>query len=524
MMGLIYKSATRVLICVGSAGSEFAPGLSDLAGNINQMIDETLYRTFHAGRNDSVTEYWPEHYSDKTSERASHNNNGASGNDFDYQSAVERCLDVPRWNIFPFLKEQNISLQGPEWALVGALAKNEWFERGWVVREASLAQQAVIIWGDTVLQWDGLTRTALWTGTRAKKDKNLAVAYRIRCHFEAYKTRHRNYSSVFFQEGDWFEPSLLDYMGFARALQLKDPRDRIFAFIDLGLELAKGLHIVPNYTGTHLKVFRDFATNYILRTKHTNILHHVAHDTSSLAIGSPTWAPIWDQRSENMTHFVSPSSYPPLISRTDRGCDPVVSDDHVLGVQGVVFDTFSFTSDFFTGDGSTTQAIFRIWLGVRYLSSSKEPYGDKALEAFFDALALGSHFYGDMACLRGQQRKFIDLFHRLSRRVDDKVAIEWDTVDLGELDSSSFIGQVAMEIRGKRLIVTQRDYLGYAPQVAQNADLCAVVFGCSRPCILRAAQKGGCYRFLGTSFVLGGQAEMVNGEQRFTRRFGDELG
>jgi hypothetical protein len=81
-----------------------------------------------------------------------------------------------------------------------------------------------------------------------------------------------------------------------------------------------------------------------------------------------------------------------------------------------------------------------------------------------------------------------------------------------------------MEIRGKRLIVTQRDYLGYAPQVAQNADLCAVVFGCSRPCILRAAQKGGCYRFLGTSFVLGGQAEMVNGEQRFTRRFGDELG
>lgn len=145
MMGLIYKSATRVLICVGSAGSEFAPGLSDLAGSINRMIHETLYRTFHAGRNDCVTEYWPEHYSDKTSERASYNNNGASGSDSDYRSAVERCLDAPRWNIIPFLKEQDISPEGPEWALVGASAKNEWFERGWVVREASLAQQAVVI-------------------------------------------------------------------------------------------------------------------------------------------------------------------------------------------------------------------------------------------------------------------------------------------------------------------------------------------------------------------------------------------
>jgi hypothetical protein len=108
MMGLIYKSATRVLICVGSAGSEFTPGLSGLAGSINRMIDETLYRTFHAGRNDCVTEYWPEHYSDKTSERASHSNNGASGSDFDYRSAVERCLDVTGVHIRCFLSSDDL--------------------------------------------------------------------------------------------------------------------------------------------------------------------------------------------------------------------------------------------------------------------------------------------------------------------------------------------------------------------------------------------------------------------------------
>lgn len=222
MMGQIYKSATRVLICVGFAGSESAPGLRNLAGSMNQMIDQALYHTIYGGRNDSVTESWPEQHSEKTLSSTSPYNNGAPGSDFDYRSAVERCLDVPRWNIFPFAQEEDISLDGPEWALVAALARNEWFERGWVVREASLAREAVVVWGDTVLQWDDLIRTALWTGTRAKKNKNLAVAYRIRCHFETYKTRHQNYSSVCFQEGDWFEPSLLDYMGFARILRLKN--------------------------------------------------------------------------------------------------------------------------------------------------------------------------------------------------------------------------------------------------------------------------------------------------------------
>jgi hypothetical protein len=523
MMGQIYKSATCVLICVGSVDSELAPGLQKLAENINRMIDEALYHAIYGGRSDSVTSYRSEHHLDSTSEPTSHHNNQYLGPDFDYRSAVERGLERPRWDIFPYLEERDVFLRSQEWGFVEALNRNEWFERGWVVREASLARQAVVVWGDTVLQWNDLIRTAIWCGTRAKKDMNMVVAYRMRCHFEAYRTRHHNFSSTFFKETDWFEPSLLDYMGSARGLRLKDPRDRIYAFLELGSTLSKDLDIIPNYSDTPLRVFQDFATNYVLKTKDMNILHHVAHDASSLVSGFPTWVPIWDQRSANMTHFVSPSSYLPLLSRTSRGSNPYISNDEALRVQGVIFDTISLTSDIFTGSGSVTQKIFDIWLGVRALSSFDGPYREKPLEAFFDALALGSHFYGDMAGLRSQQRKYIDLFQHLSDRLNQERTIQWEAVNLRELDSSPFIRQVAMEISGKRLIVTRRGHLGYAPQVTQNADLCAVVFGCFRPCILRAAHKGGCYRFLGTSFVLGSQIEAVDGEHRFTRRFGDEF-
>ena len=92
-----------------------------------------------------------------------------------------------------------------------------------------------------------------------------------------------------------------------------------------------------------------------------------------------------------------------------------------------------------------------------------------------------------------------------------------------ELDSSPYICQVVIEISCKRIIVTRRGYLGFAPQVTRTSDLCAVVFGCFRPCLLRAAQKDSCYRFFGTYFILGGRMDLVGGQQRFTHRFGDQF-
>ncbi|KAF3040459.1 hypothetical protein E8E12_003153 [Didymella heteroderae] len=375
MMGEIYRAATCVLICIGSAGSECAPGLKILAEAASRMIDKALYHTIYGMRIDPSTESHPLRDLESDSEPTFHHNGQDPGIDFDYRSAVERCLDIPRWNIFPFVEEEDVFLRGPEWNLMNTFGQNEWFDRGWVVREASLARKAVVIWGDTELLWDDLNRISLWTGRRAKKDLDMTQAVRIRCHFEAYRTRYRNFSSVFFQEVDWFEPSLLDYMGFARTLRLKDPRDRIYAFLDLGPKLVQGLAIVPNYTDTPLKVFQDFATNYILTTKDMNLLYHVMHDEATVETESMTWVPRWDSGPENMVHFVSSSAYSPLRSRTGQISKPTISANHVLRVQGLIFDTVCFTSNILTGSYSTssnvpltigcsslTKMFFAVWL------------------------------------------------------------------------------------------------------------------------------------------------------------------
>ncbi|KAJ4397981.1 hypothetical protein N0V91_010564, partial [Didymella pomorum] len=414
------------------------------------MIDQALYHSIYSARNDSVTEGIPEDHLVSTFESVS------NGSDFDYRTAVEQYLSTPRWNIFPFVEEEAAHLRGPEWHLMNTFAQKEWFDRGWVVREASLAQKAVVLWGDTELSWDTMHRISLWTGRRALKDLDMTQAVRIRCHFEAYRTQNQNFSSVFFQEVDWFEPSLLDYMGFARTLRLKDPRDRIYAFLDLGSKLAHGLNIVPNYTDTPSKVFQDFAINYIITTKDMNLLYHVMHDETSIKDISMTWVPRWDSGPENMVHFVSPSAYQPLRSRTGHVSNPAISEDNALHVQGLIFDTVCFTSSILTGSyststnvpltivsGSLTQMTFDVWLQVRALKLSNNPYRGKLLEAFFDALATGSFYYGDLATLRSKQWKFIDLFRRLTYQMDLTGYIPWDSVDLSNFDSSSFLRQVA---------------------------------------------------------------------------------
>lgn len=76
------------------------------------------------------------------------------------------------------------------------------------------------------------------------------------------------------------------------------------------------------------------------------------------------------------------------------------------------------------------------------------------------------------------------MFQRLSRQLDGGRIIQWEDVNLVELDSSPYICQVAIEISCKRIIVTRRGYLGFAPQVTRTSDLCAVVFGYFRPCLL----------------------------------------
>ena len=152
MMGEIYRSATRVLIYVGSGDDGHGPQVCSLLDDVNRMIDETC-----------------EH------------------------------IDMS-WNSYPCLEKDDPIRSDTRWEFLTHLSCQDWFKRGWMVQEAALAQHGQVVWNQTTFSWENLMRTALWLIRRAADlhhELNLGI---MACHNEAYKQRKKAFARIFSQE------------------------------------------------------------------------------------------------------------------------------------------------------------------------------------------------------------------------------------------------------------------------------------------------------------------------------------
>lgn len=259
LMGRIYRHANRVLMCMNPSGEEHGPGVVALLEYMCGEIDSTLLQI-----NERVEEM-------------------KRDGEWEPQRSP--------WDWFPFSNADAPIMSDPRWASVNVLVEQEWFSRGWVVREAGLTRQGLVIWGDTQFAWHDLMRVLIWRHRRAGKAINIPAEDRFRSHLEAYEAQNLDIICTFYQEGSWKACSLLDYIHFARALKLKDPRDRIYAFIDLAKDSTRQLRIVPNYNELSSKIYHDFAMDYVSTVGDVDILRYVKHDEQSVRLTNMTWAP-----------------------------------------------------------------------------------------------------------------------------------------------------------------------------------------------------------------------------------------
>lgn len=480
LMGHIYRNAERVLICMSPSGEEEGPNLVALLEYACGVIDAALL---------------------EIDERV----NEVKGNG----EWLPQWSHYP-WDWFPFAAADAPILSDPRWSSVNALLEQQWFSRGWVVREAGLARQGLVVWGNTEFAWHDLMRVLVWRHRRAAKTISIPAEDRFRSHLEAYEAQHKDIICTFYQEGAWKPCSLLDYIHFARALQLKDPRDRVFAFLDLAKDSTRQLTVVPKYTDAPSKVYHDFAVAYVSAMGDVDLLHYVKHTEESLSTTDMTWAPDWSIAEDNFLSFMSTSAdYPPLTSRKGRISEPKLLNGTVLQVEGALIDSVHFVSNVLQSDTTTAATLFELWTSVRRLEAYY-PFSYR-LEAFFDALSLAG-FYGELVEWLDVRRAYITMFKRLSAEPHISGTIEWDTIEVSMLEESNVHRFVASTTAGKRFMVTERGCYGLAPAVAKEGDSCAIIFGCSCPCLLREGGVDDRYIYLGPSFVLGKKTLDVDGE------------
>ncbi|KAJ4987441.1 ankyrin and het domain protein [Stagonosporopsis vannaccii] len=470
MMGQIYRNAERVLICMGTSGEEHGPDVFTLLEDVRNMIDDGVSYV-----NDKLREY--------------------TLSSSDYDSVI--------WDQFPYSNPSAPVLHDPRWNSINALIEQSWFQRGWVVREAGLARQAIVLWGQTEFLWHDLMRALVWRHRRAVKSIAIPAEDRFRSHLEAFEARHRDSIRVFYQWGSWKACSLLDYLHFARALRLTDPRDRIYAFLDLAEDSVRDLRVVPNYNDAPSKVYRDFAMSYVRTFEDVDILNYVKHDESSVHAGHMSWAPDWSKSEDNFTGFVSTDdNHPPLLSCTMQATKPRLVDGTTLEVDGVIHDSVRCVFDVLQSSTTTPLVLFELWESLRR-SISDSPYlSSHLLEPFFDALTnLG--YIGELNTWHRERRAYIDIFERHFASKHEQGLAAWGKHETSRLESSTLHGFIVSATSGKRVIVTERGYIGTAPAVTQKGDLCAIIFGCSSPCLLRKSESLNGYIYLGPGTVPG---------------------
>jgi hypothetical protein len=453
IMGQIYRSAERVLIYISSDDDGHGPQLCSLLDDVNSMIDLTCQQ-----------------------------------------------IDMSSWDSFPYPCEDDPILVDTRWSSLHHLLGQTWFRRGWVVREAAVTHNGQVLWGQHEFTWNDFMRVYIWLLNRALRPLHsaLIIERTIGSHISAYKERYQAFVQMFYDEESWEPQSLLQDLQYAKLLQLSDPRDRIYAFIELVTDSPGTITIRPDYNTSFLEVYRQITTKLIQTSRSVAVLDQVVHAIDTVHFEIPSWVVRWDVPQFSVAGcWKSNEAY--LSSRDGSAIEPTLIDDTTLNVRGVVLDMVTITTRIYTWDTTELKDIFHLWKAVSITAKElSSPYDiSKLLNAFLDTLCF-SRFRGERLSWQKAKTTFLR-----DVRLEYE---EWDETNTESPESLAVFDFIKSGLHGRRFIMTERGYMGVAPANTLEQDACAIIFGCKAPCILRSMDQEGSYRFLGTAFVMGSRA------------------
>ncbi|KAF3038107.1 hypothetical protein E8E12_004322 [Didymella heteroderae] len=452
-MAQIYRCASRVLICLDADDGGHAPRASTILSRTSERIQR-----------------------------------------------IASTIDSPAWDIFP---RTNLGddLHDAQWTSLVVLLSQDWFSRGWVIREAALARTATVIWGMTHFAWEQLMQTLVWQARRnfSKKVVTIAQLHPL-AHVHAYETQNPQFARMFYEKADWDPSSLLGYLNCGRGLGLTDARDRIYAFLDMAAD-SNPVKILPDYSASPLEIYWSFALEYLSSTGDMSLLDYIIHNEGTLVSGLPSWIPCWEKQNH---HFPSTFNDPWRSCKTSgsgRISVPRLVGRDVLKVEGACFDTIAAASDALNYATTTKSTFVEAWQSISSVRKKLVYDYPYHLAAYVSVLSRGM----SPVHRSSWEHMLCDYANDLQYAVDRG---NEKTTPASMSDPSNDTTDVTFQSlriisHNYRLIVTQRGYLGLAPAVAAVGDICAVIFGSKTTCILRETDRSQHYTYLGSSYMLG---------------------
>lgn len=432
-------------------------------------------------------------------------------------------------------------LYSSTWRAFSALMKRPWFYRAWIVQEIAVCKDAYVLCGEDMISWNELHQAISYlvdVGVFFMFPED--IAYQVLMIAGTRK-----------QFSDGIHPKLLNLLLRNRSFIATDPRDMVFTLCALadGRDI-RTLGVEPNYHISPEEIFTNLAVSLLKSRKDLSLFNAPRVLQHSRLQGKlPSWVPDWSA-SDPCVPFGflgpfglrEPSEQPSYTAAGSSTSSSIFDNDKkLLGLSGIVLDQIAATGDVFhvryQEGGSHMHDLFHqsreiidlllIWQKVAEARSA-EPYitGGTRMDAYWQTLCAGYMPEGYSKARKEFYRwnkylwpfnQALKAFGHLFPRNENGGWFNFLFFSLfraGEALSGvapTRIPQIGFPpqmvcCNYRRLIRTQKGYIGLAPRYTQAGDHIAILEGGRMPLVLR--HKNGLWELIGESYIHG----IMNGE------------
>ena len=461
------------------------------------------------------------------------------------------------------LKQNPKAFGEGSWRALYQFIIRRYWRRAWILQEASLGRSDMpMLCGEQTIPWIDVHRT-FWLLNKSDEVINTYIANELEQAGLEFDTQIWNNMFVVgeieklqSEQLDGQTVNLYRVMSLSRNVFTTDPRDKIYGLLAM-MENELTSRIVPDYTAPVSDVYAGFARLTIEATNSLELLRHTSpYGTQDL----PSWVPDWT--AEHMLSSLTLSNTLHATSGTSQAMVDYLPEGRI-SVTGFVVDAFdgfgclyqevpsgrgwpadtvvqpSHSANPYHNEAGVREAIWRTMVADRdiYVEPLKEDYSSLlATPVIFEAgpalsetdplkYVAGSNILDWSAqFLRGNVE-----FRVCGKRLGDYLPSSLDEVR-GQVDPvvlrDVLVARDRINVR-RRMMSTQKGYIGMALQEVRMDDVIAVLLGCSMPMVLRPVDDDAHeYSVVGECYIhgiMGGEAMhwVDNGQckmQEFTIR------
>jgi hypothetical protein len=420
------------------------------------------------------------------------------GNDFHVQTVVNDAIALGPSSL-PLLPENHPVRNDRRWYVLGTLMENPWFSRAWVLQEAALANDPIVLYGRAEFGYRNLVTVVRYLRASTWAIKFRLPAFLIHIEWADWRVHVPAYSFV-------------DLLSHGALLSCSDPRDKVYAF--LGHPLAyplTGTNLVrPDYRKTPAQVYLELSKALIQRTG-IRVLTTVEHNQATILEDFPSWVTRWNVSLVMNDIYRVPNVRFCASAGLTASSSAFIAGNNLI-LQGVILDkvrqsslidisqvsSISFES-FPTGERIRIDKVFE---ELRKVDGSPCMYSDR-VHAFCMTLCSGRGVFGsDLARLAACLATMVENGGRPVKKT---------FTPQEENDALVYLAEVEGICMNRTFVVTERGFYGLAPLLTRPGDVACVLVGVDVPLVLRPHGEVGLFKLLGESYIHGAMAGQVKG-------------